>query len=270
MKKLILPLMILFLAGCGVEEIVQPEYLNAPSNLKAYPGNGTIRLEFLSNNKEDKFDGFNIYISKSSSLKSQSSLLPVQNPSTGGIPTIVKTSKEINPDSSLFVEINRDNEDKPIENGITYYFICRAHSIRNFKSEPSNETSTTPRIESTASVVLNTNEGFSFTAFSQSAPFDFIFTVQDVSGKKAFLTGKNNTQIQSKGYYDDWKKVNKADTEGYLMSEIPIQVQQGYVILLKTSSGHYAKIYIESLDLSSDPAMRFIWAFQQLVGNIDI
>ncbi len=270
MKKVIIILSLIFITSCGVEEIVQPEYLNAPSELKAYPGNGKIKLKFYSNNKEDKFDGFNVYISKSSSLKNQSSLLPVKNPETGGIPTIVATSKDIDPTVPITVEITRDADDNPIENGITYYFIVKAHSIRNFKSEPSNEVSTTPRIDNITGVILYTNEGFNFSTFDKTSPYNFVFTVQNTSDKKAFITGKNNTLVQSKGYYQNWEDVNKADTDGYIQSEIPVEIQEGYVILFKTADSHYTKIYIKELNLSSTPYIKFIWAYQSIAGNTDI
>lgn len=267
---ILITLNILLISSCGMEEVVQPEYITAPSDLIAYPGNRKVKLKFYSNNSEDRFDGFNIYISRSSSLKSQYALLPVKNPETGGIPTIIATSKDIDPSVPITVELTYDADDNPIENGITYYFIVKAHSTRNFKSEPSNEASTTPRIDDLTGVILYTNEGFSFNSFSKDSPYNFIFKIQHNPIKKAYIIGKNGTQVQSKGFYHNWEEVNKADREGYIQSDIEIEIKQGYVILFKTSDSHHAKIYIKELNLNTNPYIKFIWAYQSIAGNIDI
>jgi len=269
-RLILITFSILFISSCGIEEVVQPEYITAPSDLTAYPGNGKVKLKFYSNNKEDKFDGFNVYISRSSSLKSQYSLLPVKNPQTGGIPTIIATSKDIDPSVPITVEIAYDADDNPLENGVTYYFIVKSHSIRNFKSDPSNEVSTTPRIDNLTGVILYTNEGFSFSTFSKTTPYNFVFKVQYNPVKKSYIIGKNGTQVQSKGFYYNWEEVNKADADGYIQSDIEVEIKQGYVILFKTSDSHYAKIYIKELNLDTNPYIKFIWAYQTIAGNTDI
>ncbi len=268
----IIPVLILafLLIQCGTEDIVQPEYLNAPSDLTAYPENGKIKIKFYSNNKEDTFDGFNIYISKSSLVKSQPLLLPIANPDTGGIPTVVSTSKDIAPSVPISVEINRDANDNPIENGVTYYIIVRAHSTRNFKSEPSNEASTTPRIDNMSGILLYDNDGFRFSSLSKSTPYDFVVTIQNSTTNKAFITGKNGCMIQNKGYYQDWGEVNQADTTGYIEENIPVEIKEGYVIIFKTADSHYAKIFVHQISFTGVPYIKIWWAYQPVINNKDI
>lgn len=270
MKKLFVIFLIIF-TGCGIEDVVQYDYLNPPSDLKAYPKNRKIKVLFYSSNREEKFSGFNLYISRSSSLKSQANLLPVKNPKTGGLPTIPLTASEIDPDSPVSVEIEYDANDNPIENGITYFLIVKACNIRGLESQPSNETSTTPRIENTNGVILYTNEGFNLKTQTKNTPYNFIFSVKSNPAKKGYIIAKNNTLIQSKGYYDNWEKLNKADETGYIQSDIPLEIENGYLIIFKTPEQNYAKIWIKELKLdTSIPYVKFYWAYQTLSGNTDI
>jgi len=270
MKKFIV-FFILFLCGCGIENIVETEQINAPSGLVAYPKDSKIKIKFYSNNKEEKFSGFNIYISKSSSLRSQPSLTPVKNPINGGLPTISASPSDIDPNIPIITELKFDAENNYIENGITYFLIVKSFSIRGIESLPSNEVSVTPRIENTNGVILYTNEGFNFKNFSKSAPYDFIFTIQNTPVKKAFITGKNESKIISKGFYLNWEEINQADTTGYINQNIPIEINEKYVILFKTSDNHYAKIWIVNLNLdSNNPYLKFIWAYQTVPNNTSI
>lgn len=258
---------LLFCISCGTESFVEPEFLNTPFNLIAYPKNGQIKVKFYSSNKEDKFDGFNIYISQSSSLKYQTDLLPIKNPSTGGIPSINSTSKDINPLQPIELTISRDQDDKPLENGIRYYFIVKAHSIRNYKSEPSNETYTTPRIDNLEGVIIYENGGFNFEAQDKVTPYDIKF---EITGGKPYLVAQNSALIQSKGYFEDWELVNQANEDGYVDSTTPLLMETGHVFLIKTSDSHYAKIQISALNLSPIPYIKIIWAYQQNSNNKDI
>jgi len=246
---------------------VEPEYLNSPADLTAYPKNGQIKIIFYSNNKEDMFDGFNIYVSESSSLKTQTDILPVKNPATGSIPTINNTSKQISPTVPIEVTITRDADDNPIENSVRYYIIVKAHSIRNFKSEPSNETSTTPRIENTGGTTIAENEGFNFNALTKSIPYDLIFKIIN---NQPYLQAGNNAVIQSKGYSGNWELINTADTEGYVGSETPLIAQTGYVYLIRTSDNRYGKIQVTAVQTSPTASITIIWAFQQIINNKDI
>lgn len=260
-------IIIIFLfINCGTEKFVEPEFLNAPFDLSAYPKNNSIKIKFYSNNKEDRFDGFNLYFSDSSSLKSQTSLLPVKNPATGSIPTISRTSKQINPSIPLEISITRDANDKIIENGIRYYIIIKAHSIRNFKSQPSNETKTTPRIESTETITLFENQGFNFDTLNINTPYNFILKKLN---DQLYLTAQNGSSIQSKGYYANWELLNTADTTGYVDNTTPLRVYSGYVFLIKTADSKYGKIQIKEMNTVSS-YIKITWAFQQNLNNEDI
>ncbi len=257
------------LSSCGIEEFVEQEYLNSPSDLTVYPQNNKIKIRFYSSNSEDKLDGFNIYISKSSRLKNKHGLEPVKNPSSGSIPTINRTSKEIDPHTPIEVTIDRDAEDGLIENYNTYYIIVRAHSIRNLKSQPSNEASTTPRIDNLDGIIIDPDHGFNFSSLNKSAPYNFVFKIIKYA---PYLIAQNNSRIQNKGYYENWESINKAegDEDNYVDSTTPLQFKQGHVFLIRTADSRYGKIQIKELNAGANPYIKIKWAFQQNYNNTDI
>lgn len=254
----------LFLASCGTEKFIEPEYLNTPLNLAAYSKNSKIRLKFFLSNKEETFDGLNIYLSRTSSVKAQANLLPVKNPSTGSLPSMSLTSSQVTLGQPWEIEIDRDENDEPIENGIKYYIILKSHSFRNFKSEPSNESSATPRPESASPVILQDNEGFSFNSFSKQAPYHLLFRIIDL---KMFFFGQNGAQLQSKGYYENWADIREADETGYALENTPFPAEPGHVYLIRTSENKYGKFQVLSADSLS---VLINWAFQNMPNNKDI
>ncbi len=260
-------LFILLITSCGTETFVEPEFLNPPFDLKVFPKDNQIKIRFYSSNSESKFDGFNIYISQSSSLRYQYGLLPVRNPYSGGIPTINSTSANIDPNIPIEITISRDGDDNLIENGIKYYVIVKAHSIRNYKSEPGNEASTTPRVDNLISLSIYNNEGFNFNALNKITPYDFTF---EIISNTPCLRAQNNSVIQSKGYYVNWEEVNIADEIGYVGSGVPIQINNGHVILIRTADNRYGKIQIKESSIAPVPYIKIIWAFQKNYNNRDI
>ncbi len=249
---------------CGTEQFVEPEYLNPPSNVILYPQNNKIKIKFFANNQESTFDGFNVYLSKSSSLKSQSTLLAIPNPSTGGIPTINRSSQDIVLGVPIEIILDRDENDKPLENGITYYCFVKSHSYRNYRSEPSNETSSTPRIDDVSGIILNDQEGFNFSSFNKTPPYHFLFKIID---NHFYFVAQNSSLIQSKGYYQNWELVQKADENGYVTENTPLLIETGYVFIIKTPENKYGKIQITEMN---GPSIKFIWAFQNIINNKDI
>ncbi len=260
-------LTILLISSCGTESFVEPEFLNPPFDLKVFPKNNKIKVRFYSSNSESKFDGFNIYISQSSSLRNQYGLLPVRNPSYGGIPTINSTTAQIDPNIPIEVTIDRDGDDNPIENGIKYYLIVKAHSIRNYKSEPGNEASTTPRVDNLIGLSIYNNEGFNFNNSTKTPPYNFTF---EIISNTPCLRARNSSIIQSKGYHANWEEVNIADENGYVNSTVPIQINNGHVILIKTADNRYGKIQIKEFSIAPAPYIKIIWAFQKNYNNRDI
>ena len=261
-------LIFLLFSSCGTEKFVEPEYLNPPSDLIVYPKNNKIKVKFYSSNSEDKFDGFNIYISTSSPLKNQTGLLPVKNPTAGSIPTINKTSKEIDPNTPIEIIIERDADDNSIENGITYYVAVKAHSIRNYKSQPSNEASATPRIDNLDGVTIYANEGFNFKTLKKSAPYDFIFTINN---SRPYITAQNNCVIQSKGYQENWEMINTVNEKAFEdLTVVPFQIENGHVLLIRTDDNRYGKIQIKEINTGANQYIKIIWAFQQNYNNMDI
>ncbi len=262
---IILFLPLFFLQSCGVETYLEPDFLNPPGGLIAYSLDNKIKIKFYSSNNESKFDGFNVYISKESSLKNRN-ILPVKNPSTGGIPTIIKQSKDIIPSEPIEIVLERDSSGNYIENGITYYIIVKAHNIDNKLSLPSNEVSATPRRESEEDVVLSINEGFNIETANKSSPFTF--KLIKINGN-FYLISENGNGILSKGYYDNWELVNEADESGYITDDTPVLIKEGYLLLVKTVNDNYGKIWITSID-NINERIYFKWAYQKVKNNREI
>jgi len=254
--------------SCGIETFLEPEYLNPPYNLKVFPGNEEIIVKFYSNNTEKNFDGFNIYISKNASVKNQTGITPIPNQNNGSIPTISLSSKDINPEDPIKVTIKRDVNGNPLENGIRYYVIARAHSIKNFISQPSNEDYTTPRLENTNNVIIYENEGFNFYTQDKSSPFNFIFKMINTN---AYIKAQANNSLQSLGFFMDWREIKTAPNDGYVNSSSPILIKPGYVIIVKTDDERYGKIQIKDINTDAQiPYIKIIWAFQANYNNKDI
>jgi len=267
MKKFIFIFSFLFLLYfCGIEQYVEPEYLNPPFDLIAFPKDNKIKLQFYSNNSEEKFDGFNIYISTTTPLKNLH-LLPVKQPGSGSIPTISRTSKDIDPNKPIEVTIELDASDENILNSTTYYLFVKSHSIRNYKSEPSNESSTTPRPEGDENDPLYENQGFNFNTLRKKQPYNFIF--KRVNNKLCLIAGSGNL-IQSMGYYNNWELINMAPEEGYVNSTVPLQVKEGYVFIIKTDDNRYGKIQIKEVKTGANPYIKYRWAYQRNQNNRDI
>ncbi len=262
MKKYKFLFLFLLIAGCGIEKPYEPQHLNPPMNLIAYPGNEKIYIKFYATNQESEFIGFNIYISKSSSVRNQK-INPVKNPDTGGLPTISMTVSQIAENNTVCVEIDRDSNDDYLENGTTYYIIARAVSRKGYKSDPSNEASTTPRPESSEDVILYNGEGFNLQKGSKSTPYNFTLNIDS----KVYIKGENGTYIMNMGYYSDWREVNEAPEAGYIEPGLPVEISKNYIIIFKDSGGNYSKIYITD---TGDNFIKFKWAYQTVKGNRSI
>ncbi len=256
-------IILLIYNSCGIEQKLEPEFLNPPGGVVAYSLNNKIKIKFYSHNSEDTFDGFNIYISKESSVKSKK-INPVKNPSTGAVPTISLLAKNISPDSPIEITLNRDSNDEYIENGITYFIIIKSHNMHDYKSDASNEVSATPRISNLTGINIPINNGFNISAQDTSTPWSFKF---EKINNNYYIIPQNSNGIISKGFYSDWNDVNLADENNYTTTDIPILINTGYVFIIKTTDSHYGKIQIKEI---TDTEIKFIWAYQQIQNNREI
>lgn len=250
----------IFFASCGVEEFLPPDLLKPVSQLKAYPRNGAITLTLFSLNSESKLDGFNVYISVSSTLVGQS-LTPIKNNDT--VPTVIFSAADIAKNPYVTVNLLYDSANQRIQNGTTYYLAVKTHNYDNYESDLSAEVSTTPRVECVTQRSLSLLNGFSLKTGSSALPWDFRTILR--TGELHLICDAAN--LKDEGYYPDPMLYNKAVDSGFAAPGISLKAVVGHLYLMKTSDNHFGKIYIDSTNGS---AIRFRWAYQVVQGNLDI
>lgn len=246
--------------SCGVEEFLPPDYLRPVSDVKAYPGNNQLTLSFKSQNSESKFDGFNVYLSRSSALIGQN-LTAVRNNDT--LPTVISSASSIALNDSVLIQLDKDANGDPIQNGITYFLAIRAHNVDSYESDLSMEVSTTPRVQSVTQVHLVLSNGFSLKNNSTIPPWDIKLVEWDSSLHLAAV----DCQLKDEGYYLDWQQLNKVQDSGFAPLNSYMKITVGHTYLMKTSDNRFGKIHVLG---ATSTSIRFFWAFQNVVGNKDI
>jgi len=247
--------------GCGVEQFTEPDYIRPVFGLAAYPHDGYLTIEFTSINSEQRFDGFNVYLSTSSEVASQG--LDPLSPD-GVLPTI--PGQAVNNGSSFVVtwNVRKDIANASLVNGTTYYLVVRGHSTRGYLSDPCNETATTPRPESVTQVSLLAGDGYSLSSASAAPPWNFELVLTNAL---LYLRPLNAGSLKDEGYYSDPASYRTVQTNGFPSTGLLLQAVDHHVYILKTSGGNFGKIYLDSVLASS---VRFRWAFQNNAGNLHI
>ena len=249
-------LFLLFFISCGINDFMTPNTLSPPYNLKIYPGSDSITIHFSAKNSEEKFDGYNIYISKSATIRS-SSISPLKNNNL--LPTISQNPMT----SEQFFEytITLFNDLETIQNGTTYFITIKAHDYENFQSLFSEEVSTTPRPEGNATISVGKN--FDLSTGNIQTLGNFTFKTQN----NTVLLFSNNDYWQDLGYYSSASEQNKAPESGYFPNHTDIPVHLKHIYICKTTTTNFAKIYITNL---SENSFSFYWAYQTIAKNKDI
>jgi len=249
-------LFLLFFISCGINDFMTPNTLSPPYNLKIYPGSDSITIRFSSNNSEEKFDGYNIYISKSSAIRS-SSISPLKKNNI--LPTISQnpmTSEQI-----LESKITLFNDLETIQNGTTYFIAIKAHDYDDFQSTFSEEVSTTPRPD--GNTTISVGENFNLSTGTVQALGNFTFKTQN----NTVVLFSDNDYWQDLGYYSSASEQNKAPENGYFPNHTDIPVLLKHIYIGKTTTTNFAKIYITKIAGNS---FSFYWAYQTIAKNKDI
>jgi hypothetical protein len=257
----VFPLFLVLFAGCGVEPFLPPDILKPPAELKAYPHNGTLTLVFKSYNDEEKLDGFNVYISSSSSIKSRPDTPPLRN--SDSLPTILLSRKDIVQGNPISRDIIYSSGINQLENGTTYYVTMKAHNYDNVESEFCNEVSTTPRVESMTQATVLMSNGFSLAQGKALQPWDF--QIASYNGLTCIYSAAN--LIKDEGWVQAPMLYNKVSDAGFPPAGTLLQIIPGHIYILKTPAPQFGKIYIQSAGPAS---VTFSWAFQSVIGNLDI
>jgi hypothetical protein len=250
-----------FLQGCGVEDFNEPDYISPVHGLAAYPHDGFLTITFTSVNDEQRFDGFNVYLSTSSEVANQT-LAPLSP--DGALPTVPAVA--VAPGSSRTVswDVRRDADNAPLVNGTTYYLVVRGHSVKEYLSDPCNEAATTPRPESVSAVPLSAGNGYSLAAGGTGLPWDFDLVL---TNSLLSLRPLNGAVLKDEGYYPEPSLYNAVATNGFPAPGLLFQAVAGHVYVLKTGDRKFGRIYLDSVLGSS---VQFRWAFQNKTGNLHI
>jgi len=249
-----------FFQSCGIEPLLPPNIIKAPFNLVLYPHNGSITVQFESYNNEENFDGFNVYLSQSSGIRT-SGIEPLKP--NGTLPTIPATRYETSGGKVIRWTFSKDASNDPLLNGVTYYVSVRSRSYDGFLSDFTAEVSTTPRPESSSVLFLANGSGFSLVNNNFSEPYDIKLTRQS---NVSFLSCPSG-RIKDEGYYYSMEEYNRVVDDGFLPVGASVPVAQGHVYIIKRTDNRFGKIYVKSVD---DTGINFEWAFQEVVGNLDI
>ncbi|MES0488793.1 MAG: hypothetical protein ABUK01_02305 [Leptospirales bacterium] len=152
-----LPLLLVTSGGCVLNlSYNEQEFLERPVDLAVTALSGQkFKVEYNVQNKEDTFDGYNLYISRHSSGDGGGNLNLKAYNYDGSVPTFVHSSADYDLTNTVSVTLYDymgvtqaiDGSTVvyyvPFETGVTYYFKIKAHSQFDTLSEFSNEVSAT-------------------------------------------------------------------------------------------------------------------------------
>jgi hypothetical protein len=267
------------ITGCdGDTTVVEPGDLNPPLGLWSVTGDGQVDLAWYTSNYESDLSGYCIYGAEGAywNLDSQSSIPTVFD--SIGCMAVSSPSGEIQG-----VTITG------LTNGQTYSFlIVAAKSDWSEISYTSNIVVDTPRPDVISLALYNQNRGLGDCAlkFSLTSPYIEVVDDTDVgaavmfesfnagAGKRSGLVGVDGrAQVQDLGFMSDWDLADEAPTQGYPASDFSVTAIAHHVYAVKTSGGHYAKIYVQSIigDPDGNTDVATVWvAYQTDPGNPEL
>jgi hypothetical protein len=264
------------ICGCDTDSttVVGPGDLNPPLGLWSVTGDGEVDLAWYTSNYESDLDGYVVYFYEGAygDLDSQSSI-PAVFDSLGSL-FVTSPSGEV---QSVTVT--------GLTNGDNYSFlIVAAKDDWSEISHTSNIVVDTPRPDVTSLVLKDQNllQGDCALKFSVTAPYIQVVDDTDPSaavmfesfnagaGKRSGLVGvAGRAQVQDLGFMSDWDTADHAPTDGYPAADFSVTAIANHVYAVKTSAGHYAKIYVQGItgnpEDNSDVAT--VWAAYQTDPN---
>jgi hypothetical protein len=266
----------MFVVGCADEgtTVVEPADLNPPLGLWSVTGDGEVDLAWYTSNYESDLDGYIVYLYEGEywNLNSQSAV-PAVFDSLGDVSVSAPSGGVRNVTVS------------GLTNGQKYSFLVVAAKDDWSKiSYTSNIVIDTPRPDVVSLALNNQNHGIGDCALKFLLSSPYIEVVDDTdpgaavmfesfnagAGKRSGLVGvAGRAQVQDLGFMSDWDLADKAPTDGYPASDFSVTAIAHHVYAVKTSGGHYAKIYVQSI--SGDPVantdVATVWVAYQTDPN---
>lgn len=118
------------------------ETLNRPVGISVTAKSGlAFNITYTVQNEESVFDGYNIYMSRSTIGDAEINSIPPY-PLDGTLPTVKHSAEDynVNQTHTVTIEYYQDGVTR-FEEGVTYFFRMVAHGRNNSQSLPSNEVS---------------------------------------------------------------------------------------------------------------------------------
>lgn len=245
---------LLLLFSCGEQNPNAIDLdLNRPFITRVVPGDKKITVEFVAQNREYGFDGYNIYIAEDKTRVREQIVLS---------PTLVKPTLKADATTSVVTYTFT------IEHNVTYYRSYTAGTVGNisifngvgyniwvaaYRAQPEKESTYDLNL---VSVVYPRPEFLSYTALNTTG-----LSFPDAVGRITFSNAggafcvieTNGGGVQDMGYASSLTGIVTAPTNGY--SSAPCILHAGHLYGIVTSTGVYAKLFVRSVSGTFDSAV---------------
>jgi hypothetical protein len=232
--------------------IANPNDLAPPLGLHSVTADDAVTLIWAASNYGEGRQGFQVYLASGTQ-----SGTPQEIPAAFGSSPAEQVSTTTAAGSfSVVVD--------SLANGVTYSFLVVAYKDDgNTLSRPSNIVVDTPRRESPTSVTLINGTGNARyldvaadppVASTSSSGADIMAQSFNAgAGDRHGMVGQNGAQVQDLGYVSDWDEIDAAPlgSGSYPDASYSVEVLPGHVYAVFTGDGHYAKVWVVSLNTSN-------------------
>jgi hypothetical protein len=266
----VLTLVVLAGVGMGCEDTVttaSPEDLAPPLGLRSVTGDGSVYLYWEASNYGEGRQGFQIYMTTG-----------YQSGTPEGIPAAfgdmpLGSVEDASSAGEFSATVNG------LVNGQTYSFLVVAYKNDGDKiSRSSNIVSDTPRRETPSEIQLHNGSGNTRYLDLSGDPVipSTSATGADILcqsfnaglGDRHGMVGQNGALVQDLGFVSTWDEIDAAPAGAgsYPDAAYSVQVLPGHVYAVFTGDGHYAKIWVTSVN-SADFGFSCLVAYQPQTGN---
>jgi hypothetical protein len=275
MRRTVLALFSLSIAGllasCGDDglTIANPKDLAPPLGLRSVTEDDAVTLIWEASNYGEGRQGFQVYLASGSQ-----SGTPQEIPSAFGSSPVEQLATGTQAGSFNVVVDS-------LVNGVTYSFLVVAYKDDgNTLSRPSNIVTDTPRQESGSITLTNGVGNARYVDVAANPPVaSTSSTGADIlaqsfnagAGDRHGMVGQNGARVQDLGYVSDWDEVDQAPlgSGSYPDASYSVEVLAGHVYAVFTGDGHYAKIWVSSLNASNFGYTVRV-AYQPQAGNTEL
>jgi len=260
------------IVSCGEDglTVADPQDLAPPLGLRSVTEAGAVSLFWEASNYDEGRQGFQVYLASGTQ-----SGTPQEIPAAFGSSPVEQLTTGTSAGSfSVVVD--------SLLNGATYSFLIVAYKDDgNTLSRPSNIVTDTPRQESSGSITLINGVGNAryLDVAAEPSAASTTSTGADImaqsfnagAGDRHGMVGQNGARVQDVGYASDWDEVDQAPlgSGSYPDASYSVEVLTGHVYAVFTGDGHYAKVWVSSLNTANFGYTLRV-AYQPQTGNPEL